>query len=252
MNHVLTRILESQQVTDGKLTFPLRHPDFPHLAVHLDVTEGAFLQSIIRSVKPRVSLEVGFAYGVSTLYICDALSQLEHAARHIVMDPFQRTQWNGVGLRNVQEAGFSEIVEFHEERSECALPRLLEQGTRIDFALVDGWHTFDQVMVEFYYLNRMLNVGGVIAFDDADRRSVNRVIRHALTYPTYRPYQESVHARPTVAGRLRKALASIPNADNVLRPDFLRKDWDLGISGSCIAIEKVAEDERSSGWDRSF
>jgi hypothetical protein len=37
-----------------------------------------------------------------------------------------------------------------------------------------------------------------------------------------------------------------------VRPDVLKKDWDLGILGSCVAIQKVNPDDRSSGWDRSF
>jgi predicted O-methyltransferase YrrM len=134
------------------------------------------------------------------------------------------------------------------------LPRLLEEHVTIDFAFVDGWHTFDQVMMEFYFLNRLLRIGGVIAFDDANRRAINRVVRHALTYPAYRVYAtEAVEStRPTVLGRSRRALTRVPAISGILRPDFLRKDWDLGILGTCVAIRKVADDKRSSGWDRAF
>jgi hypothetical protein len=38
----------------------------------------------------------------------------------------------------------------------------------------------------------------------------------------------------------------------ILRPDFVSRDWDLGILGTCVAIQKIAEDKRGSGWDRSF
>jgi hypothetical protein len=220
----------------------------------MDAGEGALLQEIVRHVRPRVSLEIGFAYGVSTLYICEALADINQPARHIVMDPFQSTQWRGIGLRNVRQAGFGSMVDFREEHSEAVLPELVRSGLQVDFALIDGWHTFDQVMVEFYYLNRLLRVGGVIAFDDADRRSVNRVIRHALTYPAYgvfdagRPRADRV----SLAGRLRRAAGALPGAAVVLRPDFVKRDWDLGVFGSCVALEKVGEDRRSSGWDRPF
>jgi len=40
------------------------------------------------------------------------------------------------------------------------------QGERIDFAFIDGAHTFDHVLVDFFYIDRMLNVGGIVAFDD--------------------------------------------------------------------------------------
>jgi len=254
MNAVLESILSSSTVTDGERTFPLRHPDFPSLPVAMDAAEGATLQRIIRHVKPERSLEIGFAYGVSTLYICDELSRLGHSVHHIVMDPFQSTQWRGIGLRNVREAGYGDIVDFREEYSEFVLPKLVEDGIKIDFALIDGWHTFDQVMVEFYFINPLLRVGGVVAFDDADRRSVNRVVRHALNYPAYQVFDGGTNHAPKVslAGRVRRAAGRLPKAEQILRPDFIKRDWDLGVLGSCVALEKVAEDRRSSGWDKSF
>ena len=254
MNAVLAGIVTTQQVSDGTTSFPLRHPDFPNLPVAVDRDEGAFLQRIIRDVQPERSLEIGCAYGVSTLYICEALTPGEASARHIVIDPFQSSQWRGIGAKNIRDAGFAPLVDFREERSEVVLPQLLDAGVVLDFAFVDGWHTFDQVMVEFYFINRLLRVGGVIAFDDANRRSINRVVRHALTYPAYRVYgtERTDPVRPTVLGRSRRALTKVPAISGILRPDFLRKDWDLGILGSCVAIRKVADDDRSSGWDRTF
>jgi predicted O-methyltransferase YrrM len=260
MNAVLADILTSQRVSDGVSSFPLRHPDFPDLPVAVDPAEGAWLQQIVEDIRPIQSLEIGCAYGVSSLYICDALNSAHvlaeppgGAPRHIVVDPFQSTQWRGIGIRNIRDAGFASIVDFREERSEIVLPRLLDEGVTLDFAFVDGWHTFDQVLMEFYYINRLLRVGGVVAFDDANRRSINRVVRHALTYPAYRVYgTERQSSRATVLGRSRRALTRVPAISGILRPDFLHKDWDLGILGTCVAIQKVADDNRSSGWDRPF
>jgi predicted O-methyltransferase YrrM len=252
MNAVLDRILETQTVTDGAVTLPLRHPDFPSLPVALDDTEGRFLAQIIREVDPAHTLEVGMAYGVSTLYICEALAGLRHPVRHTVLDPFQSSQWRGIGLRNIREAGFGAFVDLIEERSEFALPRLVERGVRIDFAFVDGWHTFDQVMVEFYYLDRMLRPGGVIAFDDADRRSVNRAIRYAIACPNYEAYAAPQPSSTSWAGPVRRALRRMPAADRIFRRDLLYRDWDIGVLGSCVAIRKIADRPRSSGWYADF
>lgn len=254
MNTVLERILATQTVADGDQLLPLRHPDFPTLPVAVDPAEGQLLQHIVMDVRPRVSLEIGCAYGVSTLYICEALTKLSPPARHIVIDPFQRTQWRDIGRKHVAEAGFASIVMFKDEPAELVLPALVRDGVRIDFAFVDGWHTFDQVMVEFYFLNRLLRVGGVAAFDDSNRRSVNRVLRHALTYPNYRVYSTNA-TQPTavsMAGRVRRALARLPRVDAIVRPDVLHRDWDIGLFGSCVALQKIDEDRRTSGWDREF
>ncbi|HUK34025.1 MAG TPA: class I SAM-dependent methyltransferase [Vicinamibacterales bacterium] len=253
MNAVLERILATERVSDGSTSLPLRHPDFPALRVAVDREEGELLQQAVADIQPRVSVEIGCAYGVSTLYICEALATLPHASRHIVIDPFQSTQWRGIGRRHLTDAGLDSFVDFREDFAELALASLLRDEVRIDLAFVDGWHTFDQVMLEFYFLNRLLRVGGVIVFDDADRRSVNRVVRHALTYPSYRLYATT--GRPTrvsAAGRVRRALAKLPPVAAIVRPDVLRRDWDLGILASCVAIRKIADDRRTSGWDSDF
>jgi predicted O-methyltransferase YrrM len=255
LNEVLERIIETREVSDGIQSLPLSHPDFPNLPVAIDRAEGRLLQRVIADIKPRTTLEIGCAYGVSTLYICEALTSLDQPARHIVLDPFQSTQWRGIGVKNAREAGFGDLLDFREQRSELALPQLVQEGVTIQFALIDGWHTFDQVMVEFYYLNRMLETGGVLVFDDADRRSVNRAIRHALTYPAYQVYgteKDDEAVRRSTLGRLRRALVSVPAVAPLIRADVLQRDWDLGIFGSCVAIQKVGPDHRSSGWDRAF
>ena len=254
MKEVLQDILEHDAVRSGTTALPLRHPDFPDLPVAIDRAEGAYLQRVIEHVRPRTSIEIGCAYGVSALYICEALSELPHPARHILIDPFQSTQWRGLGVQHLREAGFADIVDIHEDYSEFVLPALLRNGIEIEFAFVDGRHTFDQVMVEFWYLNRMLAPGGVIVFDDADRRSVNRVIRHALTYPAYRVHGTATPqpSRRSMAGRLRRTVAGMWPVRNLVRADVRDRDWDLGIMGSCVAIQKVEADQRSSGWDRVF
>jgi len=254
MNSVLESILATGTVTDGTSVLTLNHPDFPALPTSVDPAEGVFLQELIADIHPATSLEIGMAYGVSTLFICDALQRVNPGARHIVMDPYQQSQWRGIGRHNVERAGFGHLLEFHEERSELVLPKLLERRATIDFAFVDGWHTFDQVMVEFYYINRMLRIGGIVAFDDADRCTVNRAIRYALNYPAYEVVSRHAAAVPhrTLAGRARRFVAGLPLSRRLLRQDFLDRDWDLGISGSCVALRKVRDDERSSNWYADF
>ena len=254
-NPVLRRILSTHQVTDGNVTFNLNHPHTPGRDSHLREDEGALLQRILDDIRPATTLEVGMAYGVSTLFICEALERSGRGGTvHYALDPFQSTLWRGIGRRHVEEAGYSTMVRVVEERSEFALPQLVCNGLKVDFALIDGWHTFDQVMMEFYFINRMLNPGGVIVFDDAGRRSINRAIRYVINYDAYQVYGgQPFTTRITWKGRVRKALGSSQLARRVVRRDVLEPDWELGIRGTCIALQKVCEDEgRTSGWYRDF
>jgi predicted O-methyltransferase YrrM len=255
LNPVLQRLLETGAIiVDPDTSVSLRHPEFPDALSHIDAESGLLLQRVIREVRPERTLEIGFAYGISTLFICEALASLSNEAKHTVIDPFQKGKWRGLGLRNVADAGFANLLDFREEPSEVALPRLLFEQQRFEFAFIDGLHRFDQVMLEFYYVNRLLRPGGVVVFDDANRRSVNRAIRHALTYPCYQLFAASTAGtrRPTWAGRVRRRLSSVRAAQGVLRRDLLIRDWDLGITGRAVALRKTQEDTRHTYFDAEF
>ena len=254
MNRVLARILETETVGEGADATSLRHPEFPDRVSHVTRSTGELLQRAVQDVRPSVSLEIGLAYGVSTLFICDALQALPHPGVHIVLDPYQHGKWRGLGLKHLRDAGFENLVEFHEEPSELFLPKLVASGQRIDFAFIDGLHRFEQAFVEFYYINRLLRPGGVVLFDDAARRSVNRVIRYALTLPAYEVYAttEPRPQRRSPAGAIRLHLAQSPAVKRLIRSDVLQRDWDLGVLGRCVGLRKIAEDERATHWDADF
>jgi predicted O-methyltransferase YrrM len=254
MNPVLARILFTETVGEGAESTTLRHPEFPDRFSHVTQSTGELLQRAVRDVQPAVSLEIGLAYGVSTLFICDAIAALPRPGVHIVLDPYQNGKWRGLGLRNLREAGFEPLIEFHEEPSELFLPKLLESGRRVDLAFIDGLHRFEQACLEFYYVNRLLRPGGVVLFDDAGRRSVNRVVRHALTYPAYEVYAttDEQPAGRSLVGSVRRRVARVPAVRRLVRPDVLQRDWDLRILGRCVGLRKIAEDERPAHWDVDF
>jgi predicted O-methyltransferase YrrM len=249
---ILDHIYATKTVTNGEATFSALNP--AGLPTFMDPEEGKLLARVVNKVQPRVSLEIGCAYGVSTLHICAALSAVPHASTHIVVDPFQRTKWHGVGLHNIEASGFSSFVRFIESRSETVLPQLLTEGTRLDFALIDGLHTFEQCMVEFFYLDRMLNPGGALVFDDADWPGINKVIRLALSYGNYTPIDcvGAPSGRHSPLGLLRTGLRRLPYSDRVIRRDVLYRPWDVGVAGTCVALEKTADHERPNGWHREF
>jgi len=173
MGPVLQEILKTG-FADG-VSVPLRS--------QITTAEGEFLQSIIKGIQPQVCLEVGLAFGISALFIREAL---DPRCRYIAIDPFQHHHWHGIGLTNLRRAGYD--VEFYEEASQATLPRLWANGLTIDFAFIDGMHTFDHALVDFFYIDRMLRVGGVVAIDDANWPSLHKLCRFILTNRAYRVY----------------------------------------------------------------
>jgi len=253
MHPILEEIYVTKTVTDGTSTYSALNPE-SQKPTYMDRAEGALLQRMIAEVRPTTSLEIGMAYGVSSLFMCEALSQLQHSATHIVMDPFQAPMWRNIGLRNVRAAGYGDLLRFFEERSEYCLPRLLQQGTQVQVALIDGVHTFDQCALEFYYIDRMLPVGGVIIFDDVDWPAIRRAVRYVLSHGTYavRDHTGPAYKGGTVFGRARRALGQRALARRLLSHDLLTPDWDLGFGGSCVAVIKTALQSPTYGDDHTF
>lgn len=152
---------------------------------HIDPACGALLQATVKSIRPKIGVEVGLAFGISTLYILEALSDAG-GERLIGMDPAQHDQhWRGGGLHNIRRAGYARLYEFHEESSQQFLPALVASDQRIQFAFIDGWHTFDHVLVDFFYIDQMLDVGGVVVFDDVGYPSIRRACDFVVTNRDY-------------------------------------------------------------------
>ncbi len=146
-------------------------------------TEAARLYDIVCAEKPRLTLEVGLAFGLSALCICQALANAG-SGRHIVMDSSQ-SDFENAGLLHLERAGLRNLVEFYEESSHRVLPRLEAAGVALDFAFIDGSHLFDFTLLEFFYIDRMLKPGGLIVFDDMWMPSIRKIVRYAVTNRRY-------------------------------------------------------------------
>lgn len=252
MNPILETILRTGRVeTPAGGSVPLRSSISPG--------EGVFLQRLVERVAPERSLEVGLAQGLSALYLCDALEKVG-GGRHIAIDPNQHggpwgDSWEGAGLHNLERAGHAQRVDFHGEPSFRVLPRLEAEGVRLDLAFIDGWHTFDFTLVDFFYIDRMLRPGGVVAIDDTQWPSVRKLCRYLVTNRGYRvvdafvPEQAPPFRRRRWLVRVGALARRVPPLRVLLRPEWIRSDPELGIphAATCLALEKRCDDDR--GWD---
>src|SRR5438445_4923152 len=154
------------------------HQIFP---VGIGILEGEALRDwIVREGATR-TIEVGLGYGISALFACEGLLANSENARHVVVDPCQRTRFADCGLQFLDEAGVSELVEFHGEESQIALPRFLSEGRTFDLAFVDGNHRFDCVFLDLVYLGRLLTPGAVVFVDDYQLPSVAHAASFSVT-----------------------------------------------------------------------
>lgn len=177
MRLVIERLLRDGTAvarSDGSL-----HELFP---IAVGEVEGEALRGwVIREGATR-TIEIGLGYAISALFIGEALLQSgDRQAQHVVLDPNQATRFAGCGLQSLDEAGLAAMVEFHEERSETALPRFLAEERSFDLAFVDGNHRFDGVFVDLIYLGRLVRTGGIVFLDDYQLPAIARAVSFCTT-----------------------------------------------------------------------
>jgi predicted O-methyltransferase YrrM len=225
------------------------------LSSEVDPSEGDFLFRLITSdVSITRTLEVGCAFGLSSLHICEALRN-RPGASHLMIDPKQIDVWHGVGITHLERAGI-DFFDIIYEPSELALPDLLHsQPGSFDLIFIDGWHTFDQTMLDMFYSNRLVRVGGYIIIDDCEWESVAAAVSYYMNYPAYEWLKEpTMTARPR---RMRaiKATSRLfpPHVARVFLPaDVYSHFYRRMCYPSMVVLKKVAEDTRSWTWFKSF
>ena len=155
------------------------HELFP---VAAGTAAGEALREWVRREGATRTIEVGLGYAISTLFICEGLLMgADETARHVAIDPFQRTRFSDCGLQFLDEARVGGLVEHYGEESQVVLPRLLNEGRSFDLAFVDGNHRFDGVFLDLFYLGRLVRPGGVVLLDDYQLPGVAKAASFFLT-----------------------------------------------------------------------
>lgn len=242
MNSVLAEIEKT-----GMMVLPSGEAIKAHS--HVGSGSGRVIRHAIEVAKPKVACEVGLAYGVSSLYILDAMQE-NGGGLLIGMDPAQHDgTWRGGGLHNIQRAGYADRYEFHEDTSQRVLPRLAEAGTRIQFGFIDGWHTFDHTLVDFFYIDQMLDVGGVVVLDDVGYPGLRRLAHFIVSNRDYEILDfDPVPVGPSWKSGLKQVLQTALNPlvrDN-FTPDERTKALECEVNkAQLIALRKRGHDLRS-------
>ncbi len=208
--------------------------------------EGVALYQLIRRVKPARTIEIGMAYGLSSLFICQALEDNGNGS-HLAIDPYERTRWKSIGLLNLQRAGLAARSQLREATSHEALPTLLAQGEHFDLAFVDGFHRFDYTILEFFYLDAMLRPGGLIVFDDLSLPAIRKALTFILRNRNYRLAPELIET-------------ALPTRDHARRLFYYLKQAPLDLLPALVffaqprfcVMRKIADDDKPWDFYRSF
>ena len=223
--------------------------------LHSNVSESEAIElyRVVRALEPQLSLEVGFAQGVSTLAILQAIDDIG-TGNHHVMDPYQ-DQFEECGLAMVGKAGLGHRMTFHRKYAEEVIPGLPEIG----FAFIDASHLFDLTLSEFVLTDKKLRLGGVVALHDMWMPSQQAVVRYLLANRNYRPFAPKGGAplpspppdRLSFKRFIRRLLGAWPGAERFFSREFLHP-WSQFGFGNLLFLQKTEDDHRDWRFHQRF
>ncbi|MCC7299166.1 MAG: class I SAM-dependent methyltransferase [Bacteroidia bacterium] len=120
-----------------------------------------FLFRLIQYLNPEFSLELGTGSGITALYQGAALGPANPL--HTIEGS---SALSDVAAFNAEQCGLQNNIVFHKGTFESVLPQLLAQIPRVDYAYIDGNHSYKPTIDYFDQLLPKLHESSVLVFDD--------------------------------------------------------------------------------------
>lgn len=189
---------------------------------------GIKLYEVIKDNNVQNSLEIGFAFGLSTLFMCQSHRDKGNGF-HTAVDPCQSVEFESIGLSQIEKAGLNSNFRHLESKDYEILPKILESGEKYQFIFIDGLHMQDYVTIDFFYSDLLLDVGGFLAFDDCHAPGVSSAVAYFENNRQYRLVPEYCVLRFRVYEKIGEDNRTITNPNHHV--DFIKDYYDLaGVS----------------------
>jgi MMP 1-O-methyltransferase len=137
----------------GPLYWPTTWP------TSIDPPTAEFLYSLIRLHRPEIAVEIGTYKGNAAIAIAQALKDNNKGRLHTI-DPFDQE----IVRTAVRKSGLDCQVKYHNGYSQDVIPGL--ELPRIDFAFIDGDHSYESVKRDVELISDLVPAGGVVVFHD--------------------------------------------------------------------------------------
>ena len=190
---------------------------------------------MVRRLRPSRTLEIGMAWGLSTLFLCQALED-NGGGDHTAIDPYQAGAFKHQAVFNIDRAGLSHRLTVIEDSSQLVLPRFITENQRFGLIFIDGSHLFDDLLVDFFFADQLIPLDGLLVFDDLWMPAVRKVLEFALTNRGYEIAEDLLGERPSFVVRQWKKIAKSPlqrlkrksNFGRRANGDFTRAETSTG------------------------
>jgi len=145
----------------------------PNQPLYIHSEDVSAMIPILKKYKPQVILEIGSAYGTSTKLFASIARDFGGHVYCIEPDP--KDEW----YENLEEYNLLKYVTLIKGESPWIN---WKKKPNIDFLFIDGFHNFRNAFTDYFYWQKYLNNGGVVAFHDTNRfpqvsRAVDEILR---------------------------------------------------------------------------
>jgi predicted O-methyltransferase YrrM len=163
------------------------------LSTKITPMQGMCIYNLCQEMKPQKTLEIGFAYGFSTLYFL-AYIESNNRGIHTAIDPFEEDYWHGIGLQNIKELNMESSFQFIPDYDLYAIPELAKKNQKFDVIFIDGDHRFDYVLLDFTLCDHILSDNGYIIFHDVGMPAIKKVVRFIYRNRLDYQVQKDIHS----------------------------------------------------------
>jgi predicted O-methyltransferase YrrM len=130
-------------------------------------TLGRLCYLACRHARPQVVIETGVAYGVTSSYVLQALTENKQGVLHSIdLPPLAREAKQQVGRFVPQELRGPWRLEIGSAK--VLLPKIVKRSGKIDMFVHDSLHTYAHMSWEFEVALSALKPGGVVVADDIE------------------------------------------------------------------------------------
>ena len=125
--------------------------------------KGRFLSSAVRVLRPRQCLELGTAYGMSSLF---TLSQLEACDEEAHLTTVEGTEAQYRVSSDFLKKRYGDLVECKHADITDSLAEICSEIGEIDFVFHDAGHSGENYVRDFQRMEPLLPHGAVVIVDD--------------------------------------------------------------------------------------
>ena len=122
---------------------------------------GGLLYSLVRATRPRIVVEFGTSFGISTLHLAAAVR--DNGVGRVLTTEMSAAKI-AAARRNFAEAGLDDVITLLEGDALETLPGHV--GAGVDFVLLDGWKQLYVPVLQL--LEPHLKPGTLVLADDTE------------------------------------------------------------------------------------